>query len=79
MGARSLGYWTTKQVLRMSRHYKSFQALGTSCAKAGGGGLGRSGWDNDTIHSVVGMEYWRCVGDVPSQGQLKAGVDLIPG
>ena len=45
----------------------------------GGAGLGRSGWDNDTIHSVVGMEYWRCVGDVPSQGQVKAGVDLIPG
>ena len=29
--------------------------------------------------SVVGMEYWRWVGDVPSQGQVKAGVDFIPG
>ena len=64
----------------MSRHYKSFHALGTSCAKTGaGGGQGRSGWDNDMIHSVVGIEYWRCIGDVPSQGQVKAGVDLIPG
>lgn len=79
MGARSLGHCTTKQVLRMSRHYKSFQALGTSCAKAGVGG-GKGEVVGTMIRfSVVGMEYWRWVGDVPSQGQVKAGVDFIPG